>query len=64
MASCFVDFKKAFDLVWHEDLWAALKSYGIGKKQIKILQNERRKDEKKKRRNRGCKVNGELSEWF
>ena len=27
--NCFVDFKEAFDLVWHGDLWAVLKSYGI-----------------------------------
>ena len=25
--NCFVDFKKAFDLVWHEGLWSVLKSF-------------------------------------
>jgi len=27
--NCFIDFKKAFDSVWHKGLWAVLKSYGI-----------------------------------
>ena len=25
----FIDFKKAFDRVWHEDLWAAMRKYNI-----------------------------------
>lgn len=28
----FVDFKKAFDSVWHEDLFYRILSYGIGNK--------------------------------
>jgi len=37
--NCFVDFKKAFDSVWHEGLWAVLRSFGTGPKLIRILQN-------------------------
>ena len=25
----FIDFKKAFDRVWHADLWATMKKYNI-----------------------------------
>ena len=28
--ACFVDFKKAFDSVWHEGLFYRILSYGIG----------------------------------
>ena len=37
--NCFVDFKKAFDLVWHDGLWAVLRSYGISLKLITLLRN-------------------------
>ena len=38
--ACFIDFKKAFDSVWHEGLFHRILSYGIGGKMydlIKIL---------------------------
>ena len=35
----FVDFKKAFDRVWHEALWATLKFYNINSNLIKVMQN-------------------------
>ena len=56
--NCFVDFKKAFDLVWHEGLWAVLRSYGINQKLITILQNIY------KDTMAAVLVNGEISEWF
>ena len=28
---CFVDFKKAFDSLWHEGLWASLEALGVQK---------------------------------
>ena len=30
----FVDFKKAFDRVWHEALWATMKKFNMGRKII------------------------------
>ena len=56
--NCFVDFKKAFDLVWHEGLWAVLKSYGVSQKLITIIHNIY------KDATAAVMVNGELSEWF
>ena len=34
----FVDFKKAFDRVWHEALWATMKKINIGKRLISTIQ--------------------------
>lgn len=28
----FIDFKKAFDRVWHDALWATMKKYNMGQK--------------------------------
>ena len=56
--NCFVDFKKAFDLVWHEGLWAVLQSYGVSQKLITILKNIYREA------TAAGMVNGEISEWF
>ena len=33
----FIDFKKAFDRVWHEALWATMKKYNMGKKLIDTI---------------------------
>ena len=56
--NCFVDFKKAFDSVWHKGLWAVLRSFGTGPKLIRILQNIYGQT-------RGAaRVNGELTDWF
>lgn len=35
----FVDFKKAFDTVWHDGLWLRLHSVGIRGRPLKILQS-------------------------
>jgi len=56
--NCFVDIKKAFDSVWHEGLWAVLRSFGTGPKLIRILQDIYGQT-------RGAaRVNGELTDWF
>ena len=33
----FIDFKKAFDRVWHEGLWNVMSEFGIGNDLIKII---------------------------
>ena len=35
----FIDFKKAFDRVWHQDLWAATKKYNISTNLIRVMKN-------------------------
>ncbi|KAK3893242.1 hypothetical protein Pcinc_002931 [Petrolisthes cinctipes] len=34
----FIDFKKAFDRVWHDALWATMKKFNIGKKLTHTIQ--------------------------
>ena len=34
---CFVDFKKAFDSVWHDGLWASLEALGVQKKLVRVI---------------------------
>ena len=33
----FIDFKKAFDKVWHDALWATMKRYNMGQKLIETI---------------------------
>ena len=35
----FIDFKKAFDRVWHAALWATMKKYNISKNLIQVIKN-------------------------
>ena len=35
----FIDFKKAFDIVWHAALWATMKNYNISTNLIQVIQN-------------------------
>ena len=35
----FIDFKKAFDRVWHAALWAAMKKYNISTNLIPVIKN-------------------------
>ena len=35
----FVDFKKAFDRVWHAALWATMKKYNISTNLIQVIKN-------------------------
>ena len=35
----FIDFKKAYDRVWHVALWATMKKYNISTKLIRVIKN-------------------------
>ena len=35
----FIDFKKAFDRVWHAALWAIMKKYNIRANLIRVIKN-------------------------
>ena len=35
----FIDFKKAFDRVWHEALWATMRKYNINARIIRAIEN-------------------------
>ena len=35
----FIDFKKAFDRVWHAALWATMKKYNISTNPIQVIKN-------------------------
>ena len=35
----FIDFKKAFDRVWHAASWATMKKYNISTNLIKVIKN-------------------------
>ena len=35
----FIDFKKAFDRVWHAAVWAAMKKYNISTNLIQLIKN-------------------------
>ena len=35
----FIDFKKAFDRVWHAALWATMKKYNISTNIIRVIKN-------------------------
>lgn len=37
--ACFVDFKKAFDSIWHDGLLHRLLNYGIGGKMFRLIKN-------------------------
>ena len=54
----FVDFKKAFDRVWHEALWATMKRYNIGQKLIETIKQLYSKASS------AVLFNGRVGEWF
>ena len=35
----FIDFKKAFDRVWHAALWATMKKYNISANLIRVIKS-------------------------
>jgi len=55
---CFVDFKKAFDSISHDELWATMMDMGYPLHLIDLLAKLYRKQLAK------VKVAGTLSEWF
>ena len=54
----FIDFKKAFDRVWHSALWATMKKYNISTNHIQVIKNLY---------NKATSVvlfNGTIGDWF
>ena len=35
----FIDFKKAFDMVWHAAVWATMKKYNVSTNLIQVIKN-------------------------
>ena len=54
----FVDFKKAFDRVWHAALWSTMKLYNINANLIKVLESLYNKATS------AVYYNGSVGEWF
>ena len=54
----FVDFKKAFDRVWHASLWSTMKLYNINANLIKVTENLYSKATS------AVYYNGCVGEWF
>ena len=54
----FVDFKKAFDRVWHAALWATMKKYNISTNLIQVIKNLYNKATS------AVLFNGSIGDWF
>ena len=54
----FIDFKKAFDRVWHEALWATMRKYNINASIIRAIENLYDKAQSV------VLFNGSTGEWF
>ena len=54
----FIDFKKAFDRVWHEALWATMRKYNINANIIRAIENLYDKAQS------AVLFNGSTEEWF
>ena len=54
----FVDFKAAFDTIWREALWKCLRSIGVEKVMIDLI------DSMHKQTECSVSVNGKITEWF
>lgn len=54
----FVDFKKAFDRVWHDALWSTMKKFNMGQKTIKTIQQLYAKATS------AVFIQGEVGDWF
>ena len=54
----FIDFKKAFDRVWHETLWSSMKRFNINLKLIEVIQSLYSKAES------AVYSDGQIGEWF
>ena len=54
----FIDFKKAFDRVWHAALWATMKKYNISTNFIQVIKNLYHKDTS------AVLFNGSIGDWF
>ncbi|CAM1325864.1 Uncharacterised protein r2_g3476 [Pycnogonum litorale] len=54
----FIDFKKAFDRVWHAALWATMKKYNISANLVKMIQDLYDKATS------AVLFNGHIGDWF
>ena len=54
----FIDFKKAFDRVWHAALWATMKKYNISTNLIQVIKNLYTKATS------AVLFNGSIGDWF
>ena len=54
----FIEFKKAFDRVWHEALWATIRKYKINTSIIRVIENLYDKAQS------AVLFNGSTGEWF
>ena len=54
----FMDFKKAFDRVWHAALWATMKKYNISANLIRVIKNLYDKDTS------AVFFNRSIGDWF
>ena len=54
----FIDFKKAFDRVWHAALWATMKKYNISTNLIQVIKNLYNKATS------AVLFNGIIGDWF
>ena len=54
----FIDFKKAFDRVWHEALWATMRKYNINASIIRAIENLYDKAQS------AVLFSGSTGEWF
>ena len=54
----FIDFKKAFDRVWHEALWATMRKYNMTASIIRAIENLYDKAQS------AVLFNGSTREWF
>ena len=54
----FIDYKKAFDRIWHDGLFSVLQQYGVPRKLINIIRDLYSKA-------KSCiRVNNNLTDWF
>ena len=54
----FIDFKRAFDRVWHAALWATMRKYNISTNLIRIIKNPYDKATS------GVLFNSSIGDWF
>ena len=54
----FIDFKKAFDRVWHDALWATMRKYNMGQRLIQTIQ------ELYAKATSAVLVQGTVGKWF
>ena len=54
----FIDFKKAFDRVWHAALWATMKKYNISTNLIRVIKNPYNKATS------AILFNSSIEDWF